>query len=194
MKLSVRAASLYLLPLAFAACVPIANWLIENVGVTCVPEGPCLVPVAPGLDAPSGVIVIGVALVLRDFVHRYLGLKWSFAAILLGAILSFWTASPTLVVASVVAFTMSELLDLLVYSRVAKRSLAWAILLSGLVGAFVDSLLFVWLAFGSVDYVLGQTIGKLWASILAFATLTVLSYSIGRSRRQRPTYAKNLDS
>lgn len=194
MKLSARAAWLYLLPLAFAACVPIANWLIENVGVTCVPEGPCLVPVAPGLDAPSGVIVIGVALVLRDFVHRYLGLKWSFAAILLGAILSFWTASPTLVVASVVAFTVSELLDLLVYSRVAKRSLAWAILLSGLVGAFVDSLLFVWLAFGSVDYVLGQTIGKLWASILAFAALTVLSYSIGRGRRQRATYAKNLNS
>lgn len=169
-----RSAWLYLLPLAFAACVPVANWLIENVGVVCVANGPCLVPVAPGLDAPSGVVVIGVALVLRDFVQRHLGLGWSFAAVALGAALSFLTASPALVTASVVAFIASEVLDLLVYSRIVKRSLPWAVLLSGLVGAFIDSLLFVWLAFGSVDYVLGQTVGKLWASAVAALVLMVL--------------------
>ena len=33
----------------FLASVPFANWLIGHVGTTCVPGGPCLVPVAPGL-------------------------------------------------------------------------------------------------------------------------------------------------
>ena len=51
---------------AFLACVPAANWLIVHVGTVCVPEGPCLVPVAPGILAPSGVLTVGVALVLRD--------------------------------------------------------------------------------------------------------------------------------
>ena len=33
----------------FTACIPAANWIIQNVGTTCVPNGPCLIPVAFGL-------------------------------------------------------------------------------------------------------------------------------------------------
>src|SRR4051812_21774383 len=51
---------------AFTGSIPIANWMIGNVGTACVPNGPCIVPVAPGLVAPSGVLMIGLALVLRD--------------------------------------------------------------------------------------------------------------------------------
>ena len=58
----------YLFLVAFGFCIPAANWMIGNVGTTCVPNGPCLVPVAPGLAAPSGVLMIGLALVLRDLV------------------------------------------------------------------------------------------------------------------------------
>src|SRR5262245_44991659 len=61
---------------AFIACIPIANWLIGHVGTVCVPNGPCLVPVAPGLLAPSGVLMVGLALVLRDLVQRRLGRQW----------------------------------------------------------------------------------------------------------------------
>ena len=39
----------------FALTIPAANWLIGNAGTDCVPNGPCLIPVAPGLMAPSGV-------------------------------------------------------------------------------------------------------------------------------------------
>ena len=46
---------------------------------SCVPQGPCLVPVAPGLLAPSGVLTVGAALVLRDVVQRCLGLAWGLA-------------------------------------------------------------------------------------------------------------------
>jgi hypothetical protein len=33
----------------FALTIPTANWLIGNAGTVCVPNGPCLVPVAPGI-------------------------------------------------------------------------------------------------------------------------------------------------
>ncbi|MBN4747477.1 VUT family protein, partial [Pandoraea nosoerga] len=52
----------------FIATIPLANWLIGNVGTTCVPGGPCIIPVGFGLMAPSGVLMVGLALVLRDLV------------------------------------------------------------------------------------------------------------------------------
>ena len=97
----------------FIACVPAANWLIGNVGTVCIPQGPCLIPVAPfGITAPSGVLMIGLALVLRDLVQRRLGKGWALAAILAGAALSGFVAPPALVIASTVAFLLSELADL----------------------------------------------------------------------------------
>src|ERR1700684_2454431 len=95
--------------LAFLACIPLANWLILHVGTICVPNGPCLVPVAPGLMAPSGVLTVGVALVLRDVVQRCLGLRFGLAAIAIGTVLSAFVAPPSLVIASGVAFALSEL-------------------------------------------------------------------------------------
>src|SRR5712691_9607103 len=80
---------------AFGLTIPIANWLIVHAGTTCVPNGPCLIPVAPGLMAPSGVLMIGVALVLRDLVQRRLGLKYSAGAVIVGAVLSAAVAPPS---------------------------------------------------------------------------------------------------
>ena len=71
----------YLYLLGFGLSIPAANWMIGNVGTVCVPEGPCLIPVAPGVMAPSGVVMIGLALVLRDLVQRRLGLRWVTGAI-----------------------------------------------------------------------------------------------------------------
>ena len=70
----------------FALTIPAANWLIGHAGTVCVPDGPCLIPVAPGLMAPSGVTMIGVALVLRDLVQRRLGVGVAVGAILVGAV------------------------------------------------------------------------------------------------------------
>src|SRR5437764_13808465 len=58
----------------FGLTIPVANWLIGHAGTECAPKGPCLIPVAPVLMAPSGVTMIGIALVLRDLVQRRLGL------------------------------------------------------------------------------------------------------------------------
>jgi len=155
----------------FLLTVPIANWMIGNVGTTCIPKGPCLIPVAPGLMAPSGVLLIGVALVLRDAVHEYFGSKIVLGAILVGAALSAFVAPAPLVIASGVAFLLSELADMAVYTPLRKKRLAMAVLASGVVGAVVDSAAFLWIAFGSLDYLAGQVVGKAWMTIGAAAFL-----------------------
>ena len=164
----------YLVVSAYLACIPGANWLISNVGTTCVPNGPCLVPVGFGLLAPSGVFVIGLAFVLRDFVQRHLGRDWTITAILAGATLSAFMAPPALVLASTASFLLSELADMGVYTPLRERRLALAVLASGLVGAIVDSAVFLLLAFGNLAYLEGLIVGKLWASLAAFGLLIAL--------------------
>ena len=128
----------------FALTIPAANWLIGHVGTACIaPHGPCVVPVAPGLMAPSGVMMVGVALVLRDLVQRRLGAAMSALAILSGTALSALLAPPSLVLASGVAFLLSEFADLAVYTPLARRRLVLAVVASSVVGLVVDSIVFL---------------------------------------------------
>lgn len=160
--------------IGFGLCIPAANWLIGNAGTVCVPNGPCLVPVAPGLMAPSGVLMIGLALVLRDLVQRRLGIGWAAGAVLAGAALSAFLAPPALVIASAVAFLLSEFADLAVYTPLQRRRLVLAVAASGAVGLVVDSVVFLWLAFGSLDYLAGQVVGKAWMVVLALPLVHLL--------------------
>lgn len=159
--------------LAFIACIPGANWLIGHWGTMCVPHGPCLVPVFPWgpggkpLMAPSGVLMIGLALVLRDLVQRRLGRSIALLAIVAGAALSGAVAPPALIFASSVSFLLSELADFAVYTPLQRRNLVLAVLASSVVGLIADSLLFLWLAFGSLEFLEGQILGKLWMVLLA---------------------------
>lgn len=155
----------------FAATIPAANWMIGHVGWQFDPSGPHVIPVAPGLYAPSGVLMIGLALVLRDLVHELLGWRWAAAAIILGASLSGLVAPPALVLASGVAFLLSEAADLAVYAPLRRERLWLAVLASGAVGAAIDSAVFLWLAFGSLQFVEGQIVGKLTMSALAAVAL-----------------------
>lgn len=165
---------------AFAACAPAANWLIGHVGTACVPNGPCLIPVAPGLAAPSGVLMVGLALVLRDLLQRRLGVAWSVAGILIGAAMSATFAPPALVAASTVAFLLSEFADMAVYTPLQKRGFLLAALASSAVGLVVDSVAFLALAFGSLDFLAGQIVGKAWMVLL---TLPALAWLRDRDRR-----------
>ena len=151
----------------FALTVPLANWMIGNVGTKCVPGGPCLIPVAPGLMAPSGVTMIGIALVLRDLVQRRLGVGVAAGAILAGGALSAFVAPPALVIASAAAFLVSEFADLAVYTPLAQRRLIAAVVASSFVGLVVDSIVFLWLAFGSLEFLAGQVVGKGWMVLLS---------------------------
>jgi uncharacterized PurR-regulated membrane protein YhhQ (DUF165 family) len=168
--------------LLFLASVPFANWLIQHVGTVCVPAGPCLVPVAPGIMAPSGVLAVGAALVLRDVVQRCLGPAWGIGAIVAGAALSTAIAPTSLVLASGAAFLLSELADFAVYTPLQRRGLVLAVVASALAGLVVDSVVFLTLAFGSLDFLAGQVIGKAWAVLASIPFIRLL-------RRVAPTPA-----
>ena len=159
---------------AFILTIPIANWMIGNVGAVCTDNGPCLIPVAPGIMAPSGVLMIGLALVLRDLVQRRLGKLWTIGAIITGAILSGVVAPPALVIASATAFLVSEFADFAVYTPLQRKRLVLAVFLSGLVGLVIDSVIFLQLAFGSLDFVTGQIIGKGWMILLALPAIWLI--------------------
>src|SRR4051812_15858464 len=158
----------------YALTIPAANWMIGSVGTECVPDGPCLIPVAPGLMAPSGVTMIGIALVLRDLVQRRLGVGVAVGAIIAGSLLSALLAPPSLVLASAVAFLLSEIADLAVYTPLARRRLVAAVVASGMAGLVVDSVVFLWLAFGSLDFLLGQIVGKAWMVLASIPFVTWL--------------------
>jgi len=166
----------------FLALVPLANWMIQHVGTVCVPQGPCLVPVAPGLMAPSGVLTVGVALVLRDVVQRCLGLTFGLLAIVLGAGASMLVAPASLVVASGLAFLISEFADFAVYTPLQQRRLVLAVVASSCLGLVLDSIVFLWLAFGSLAFLPGQVVGKLWAVVFSIPFIRLL-------RRVAPTPA-----
>ncbi len=158
----------------FCLTIPAANWMIGNVGTVCSANGPCLIPVAPHLMAPSGVLMIGAALVLRDLVQRRLGVEFGIAAIIAGAGISAAIAPPALVVASTAAFLLSELADFAVYTPLARRRLVTAVVASSMVGLVIDSIVFLWLAFGSLDFLAGQVVGKSWMVLFAIPLVAYL--------------------
>lgn len=164
----------------FAACIPLANYMIGHVGTICVPAGPCLIPVFPGLTAPSGVLLVGLALILRDLVQRRLGLVSAIGAIVVGAFLSTTFTAPALALASAGAFLTSELADLLVFTPLQKKGLVRAAFASSVVGLTFDSMMFLWLAFGSLDFLAGQVVGKL---VMVVAALPILSWIRNRDQR-----------
>lgn len=165
---------------AFISCVPAANWLIAHVGTVCVLDGPCLIPVWPGILAPSGVILAGLSFVLRDLVQEALGPIWAIAAVLIGGVIAALIASSVLAVASVVAFLIAEMVDLLVFTGLRRRGLVLASVASSVVGLFLDSLIFVQIAFGNPAYIVGQSIGKAWMVLAALPLLI----AIQRTRRR----------
>ena len=161
--------------IGFLLTIPAANWMIGHVG-HCIPNGPCVIPVGFGLEAPSGVLMVGLALVLRDAVHSLLGARWAVAAILAGAVLSTLLAPLALAAASGAAFLVSEAADMAVYAPLREKRLYLALLLSGIVGAIVDSVVFLGLAFGSLQFVEGQIVGKLLMTIAAMAVLWLIEH------------------
>ena len=130
--------------------------------------------VAFGLTIPAANWMIGIALVLRDLVQRRLGVAYSAGAVVIGAALSALVAPPSLVLASGVAFLLSEFADLAVYTPLARRGLVAAVVASSAVGLIVDSIIFLWLAFGSLEFLLGQVVGKGWMVLLSIPLVYAL--------------------
>lgn len=127
------------------------------------------------LLVPTGSVFVGVTFILRDLVQIRHGKRITYMCIATATALSAaisWVVGDTafIATASVFAFLVSESLDTEVFSRM-KRSLAWRIAASGIIGGIADSLIFVVLGLGpmgaamltweQVPYaVLGQVITK----------------------------------
>lgn len=148
--------------LGYVGTIWAANWLIATFG---------LVPVGFGLLAPAGVYAAGLALTLRDGVQERLGQRWTLGAIVAGAALSA-LVSPQFAVASGVAFGVSELVDMAVYTPLRERD-RWllAVAASNTVGLVMDSVLFLALAFGSLDFLIGQVVAKVYVTAATVALL-----------------------
>jgi len=129
--------------------------------------------------APSGVLAIGIGFTARDIVQRYLGIAFTIVAIIIGALLSA-LLSPALALASGAAFLFSELMDLAVYTPLQWRNLLAAVIGSNAVGAIADSAIFLMLAFGSIQFIEGQVIGKLWMTLAAIPVIWLI-----RNRAER---------
>ena len=122
-----------------------ANWLIRNVGTVTLPDGTHLLPVGFGLLAPSGSSAAGVTFVARDVGQRTMGRRAAIAAVVAGTLLSA-LVDPRLALASGSAFFFSEMVDLAVYTPLERRNFALAVLLSGVAGSIVDSVIFLGVA------------------------------------------------
>lgn len=147
----------------YLATIPLANWMINNVGTEAFPGGPHTIPVGFGFQAPSGVLMIGVGLAARDAVQRLAGYRATLAAIVAGVALSY-VVNPAIATASAAAFLLGELADFAVYTPLSRRNLPLAVLASGAVGAVIDTFVFLQLAFGSIQFWQGQVIGKVGVS------------------------------
>lgn len=150
-----------LLGLAFVLTVLGANWSLATFGI---------IPIGFGIVAPAGVMFAGIAFTLRDLLHESGGRWWVLGAIVIGAILSwFLEDAQRFAMASGIAFLSSELLDFLIYAPLRRRGWLKAVFASNIAGFTADSIIFLWLAFGSLAFVEGQLIGKAYMTLGAIA-------------------------
>lgn len=165
----------------YVASVPLANWMIGHVGTNNGPGRPHTIPLLiRGLSAPSGVLAIGVALVARDAVHEHFGTRSVVAAMAVGVALSY-LVNPALAVASAAAFALGEGADLVVYAPLRHRNKPLGVAASGVVGGALDSLSFLWIAFGSFAFWQGQVLAKATISIIAGVALAMRRASVRRA-------------
>lgn len=96
---------------------------------------------------PMGTLLIGATFIFRDLVQNKYGRAktylFIFTALILSAVVSFILGDTLLiVVASALSFVVAETADTEIYTRL-KLPIAWRVFYSGIVGGFLDSVIFV---------------------------------------------------
>lgn len=147
----------------FYACLYIAtvvfvNWAFTVVPLLSLPGGEQWSPVA---------LVVGFIFVIRDYAQREIG-HYVLPAMLLGGLLSWGMASPTIALASVCAFLTGEFLDWAVYTFTG-RPFSQRILLSSVCSTPVDSAVFLaMIGIFSLPSVLLMTASKLAGALIVY--------------------------
>lgn len=122
----------------YVGLMPLINWSFAAVPTLRIPDW-----LGAGQFQPLA-IVTGLVLVVRDFAQRELGhVIWG--AMLLGLALSTLTSWITVVVASGLAFLVSESVDWAVYTF-SQRPLSQRIMISSTASAPLDQVVFIGLA------------------------------------------------
>lgn len=123
----------------FLACAPVANAIVAAFGVLVTPLG----------VIPWGTPIATVAFVSRDRFQDDFPRWWSVLGVIVtGAAISALFA-PALAAASGVAFLVSELLNWAIYTPLRLRNRRRAVIVSSCAGGALDSILFLWIAFGT---------------------------------------------
>lgn len=96
---------------------------------------------------PMGTLLIGATFIFRDLVQNKYGRAKTYVFIIialgLSALVSFMLGDTLLiVVASALSFVVAETADTEIYTRL-KLPMAWRVFYSGIVGGFLDSVIFV---------------------------------------------------
>jgi queuosine precursor transporter len=96
---------------------------------------------------PMGTLLIGATFIFRDLVQNKYGRRKTYLfiaiALILSATVSFILGDTLLIVfASAISFVVAETTDTEIYTRL-KLPMAWRVFYSGLVGGFLDSVIFV---------------------------------------------------
>ena len=144
-----------------------------------------LIAVGFGLYATAGTYLAGLAFVLRDAVQDTAGRRAALVVIVAGAALSYLITDPFIALASGVAFLVSEAADFAVYTPLRQRGYLRAAIASNIVGALVDTFLFLWIAgFPVVDAWQGQMVGK-----FTVTAVTVLLVMAARAVLRQPVRA-----
>ncbi|MGE6516438.1 VUT family protein [Lysinibacillus sphaericus] len=96
---------------------------------------------------PMGTLLIGATFIFRDLVQNKYGRAKTYlfiiTALILSAVVSFMLGDTLLiVVASALSFVVAETADTEIYTRL-KLPMAWRVFYSGIVGGFLDSVIFV---------------------------------------------------
>jgi uncharacterized PurR-regulated membrane protein YhhQ (DUF165 family) len=143
----------------YVTLIVLANWAIARFG---------FVPSWPGLVCPAGTYFAGAVFLARDMIQITFGRWWVLPAIAFGALLSF-QVSPSFAAASAAAFGLGELADWAVFTPLVGRGkIIAAFVLANTVGLFVDTLVFLQLAFGSTTHWQGTVVGKAWLVLPVF--------------------------
>lgn len=145
----------------YVACVVLANVLTDHFG---------LVSIGFGLVVTAGTFAAGATLLARNFTQDAVGRLVVLLLMLVGCALSWWLASPALARASAFAFGLSEAADMAVFTPLRRRGFVRASAVATVVGAVVDTLVFLHVAGFPVttDAVTGQLVVKIgvcWAAL-----------------------------
>jgi len=129
-----------------------------------------ILPLGEGIVIPSATFLVGLIFVFRDFAQREVK-HYVILAMLLAGALSYFLADPTIAIASVTAFLVSEFADWAVYSF-TRRPFPQRVLLSSALGTPIDSALFLYMiGFFSVEGVIIMTLVKMVGALVVWSMI-----------------------